>query len=100
MADAQRKLVMQEVLSKPGYEKFPHSEWEFFELSIEEIDASGRLRFAVKQTPARWIEIGRDVMWEDPEIEPFPTLESARERYEERREALAAKGFVHSDMDF
>jgi len=100
MPNEQRKLVMQEVLSKPGYEELPRSEWEFHELCIEESEDVYRPGFIVKQAHARWIEIDRQIMWEDPETEQWPTLKAAKEKYEERREVLAGKGFVHSDMDF
>ena len=42
----------------------------------------------------------RQVMWEEPEWERWPTLKKAEERCEEWRKALAAKGFTQSDMDF
>ncbi len=96
----QRKLVMQEVLSKPGYEDLPRSEWEFFELCIEELNDVWRHGFIAKQTHAQWIEIDRQVMWEEPEWERWPTLNKAKERCEEWKKALAAKGFVHPDMEF
>ena len=64
MPNEQRTLVMQEVLSKPDYENLPRSEWEFYELCIEESDDIGQLSFIVKQTHVQWIEIDRQVMWE------------------------------------
>jgi hypothetical protein len=39
-------------------------------------------------------------MWEEPEWERWPTLKKAKEKCEERRKALAAKGFTQSDMDY
>jgi hypothetical protein len=100
LSNQQRKLVLQEVLSKPGAESAPLAEQEFFELSIEESDDIWRPGFIVKQTRAQWIEIDRDVMWEEPEWERWPTLRKAEERCDEWRKALAAKGFSQSDLNF
>ena len=99
-ANQQRKLVLQEVLSKPGAENLPLAEQEFFELCIEESDDVFRPGFVVKKTRAQWIEIDRQVMWEEPEWERWPTLQKAKERCEEWRKALAAKGFNQSDLEF
>lgn len=96
----QRKLVLQEVLSKPGTEALPLSEQEFYELCIEETDDVWRPGFIVKQTRGQWSEIDGQVMWEDSEWERWPMLKKAQEKCDERRKALAAKGFTQSDMDF
>ena len=98
-SNQQRKLVMQEVLSKPGAETLPLAEQEFFELCIEESDDVFRPGFVVKQSRAQWIEIDRQVMWEDAGWERWPTLKKAEERCDEWRKALAAKGFTQSDLD-
>jgi hypothetical protein len=100
LVNQQRKLVFQEVLSKPGAETLPLAEQEFYELCIEESDDVFRPGFVVKQTRAEWNEIDRQVMWEDPEWERWPTLKKAQEKCEEWRKALAAKGFTQSDMDY
>ena len=99
LSNQQRKLVLQEVLSKPGAESAPLTEQEFFELCIEESDDIWRPGFVVKQTRAQWSEIDGQVMWEEPEWERWPTLKKAKERCEEWRKALAAKGFSQSDLD-
>ena len=96
----QRKLVFQEVLSKPGTDKAPLAQQEFYELCIEESDDVFRPGFVVKQTRAKGSEIDGQVMWEGSEWERWPTLNKAKERCEEWRTALAAKGFSQSDMDF
>jgi hypothetical protein len=98
-ANQQRKLVLQEVLSKPECESLPLAEQEFYELCIEESDDAFRPGFIVKQTHAQWSEIDRHVMWEGLEWERWPTLRNAKERCEEWRKALAAKGFTQSDVD-
>jgi hypothetical protein len=99
-ANRQRRLVWQEVLSKPGAESAPLTEQEFYELCIEESDDVFRPGFVVKLTRAQWNEIDQQVMFEEPEWERWPTLKKAKERCEEWRNALAAKGFVHSDIEF
>jgi hypothetical protein len=99
LANQQRKLVLQEVLSKPGAETLPLAEQEFFELCIEESDDIWRPGFVVKQTRAQWSEIDGQVMWEDPEWERWPTLKKAKEKCEEWRKALATKGFTQSDVE-
>jgi hypothetical protein len=91
--------MMQEVLSKPGYEKLPLSEQEFFELRIEDSEDGSPQGFVVKQTHALWSEIDQRFLWRDPEWEHLPTIEQAQERYQARLQALRAKGFTQSDMD-
>jgi hypothetical protein len=100
LTNQERKLVLQEVLSKPGTETLPLAEQEFYELSIEESDDVFRPGYVVKKTHAQWSEIDGQAMWEEPEWKRWPTLKKAKERCEEWRRALAAKGFVLSDMDF
>src|SRR5665213_1008742 len=97
LTNQQRKFVMQEVLSKPGAETLPLAEQEFYELCIEESDDVLRPGFVVKLTRAQWSEIDRQVMWESPEWERWPSLSKAKEKCEEWRKALAAKGFTQSD---
>jgi hypothetical protein len=99
-ANQQRKLVWQEILSKPGAEIEPLTEEEFYELCIEESEDAFGPGFIVKQTRAQWSEIDGQVMWEGPERERWLTLNKAKERCGERRKALAAKGFTQSDMDY
>ena len=100
LANQQRNLVFQEVLSKPCAEAPLLAEQEFFELCVEESDDIWRPGYIVKQTHAQWSEIDRQVMWEEPEWERWPTLTKAKERCEEWRQNLAARGFTQSDMDF
>ena len=99
LANQQRKLGLQEVLSKPGAETLPLAEQEFYELCIEESDDIWRPGFVAKQTHAQWSEIDGQVMWEEPKWERWPTLKKAKERCEEWRKALATKGFTQSDLD-
>lgn len=100
LSNQQRKLVLQEILSKPECESLPLAEQEFYELCIEESGDIFRPGFIVKQARAQWSEVDREVMWEEPEWERWPTLKKAVERCEEWRKALAAKGFTQSDFEF
>lgn len=90
---------MQEILSKPGYEKLQRSEQEFYELRVDDSDDTRRPGFIVKQARASRNERDTEFIWGDYEWERLPTLKEARERYEARREALRAKGFTCSDID-
>jgi len=38
-------------------------------------------------------------MWDDEQVEYFRIPEEAQRRYDERRAALAAKGFIYSESD-
>ena len=99
-ANRQRRLVLQEVLSKPGEETLPLAEQEFYELCIEESDDVFRPGFVVKLTRAQWSDIDGQFVFESPKWERWPTLKKAKETCEEWRKALAAKGFTQSDLDF
>lgn len=92
-------LAMQEILSRTGDAKAPLRDQEFYELRLEDSDDIWRPGFIVKQTRAQWSEIDQQIMWEEPEWERWPTLKKANEKYEARRQALIAKGFIHSNMD-
>lgn len=92
--------MVQEVLSKPEGENLPLAEQEFYELCVEEYDDGWRPVFIVKQTRAQWSEIDRQVMWEEPAWERWPTLTKAKEICEERRMALVARGFTQSDLEY
>ena len=90
---------MQELLSKSENSEIPLRDQEFFELSL--LDEANDLgtRYCVRQAHAQWSEIDGQVMWDQEEVEYFWIHTAAKQRYEERRLALADKGFIHSDMD-
>ena len=88
------------MVSQPGYRNLPRSQWEFYELCIEETGDIGRPGFIVKQTRCQWSEIDGQVMWEEPECDRWLTLRMAEEGYEGRLHALRARGFTESDMGF
>lgn len=103
---------MQEVLSKTTDSNVPLEETELYELRLDDlgtpfrpqfIDSLGivaRHQFIVREARATWSQIDRDIMWDGIQHEEFSTLEDAQERYESRRAALVAKGFIYSDMEW
>ncbi len=90
---------MQELFSKPGTEDLPLSEQEFYELRIDDSPDPDRPGFVLMQSRAQWSEIDRQMMWDEIEKEHWITYQAAMNRYERRRQALAARGFTESDMD-
>ena len=90
---------MQEALSKSGNPKAPLSKQEHYEMSL--LDEANDLgtRYCVRQAHAVWSEIDGQIMWDQEEVEYFWILDRAKQRYAERRRALAEKGFIYSDMD-
>lgn len=90
---------MQELLSRTVDQNLPLQEQEFFELSL--LDEPNQLgtRYCVRQAHAEWSEIDGHIMWDQEEVDYFWMLNEAKKRYEERRTALAEKGFIYSDMD-
>ena len=91
--------MMEEILSKTTDPKTPLQELEYYELSL--LDEANDLgtRHVLKRWHGAWSEIDRQLMWDGEEIEYFWILAQAKERYAERRRALAEKGFIYSDMD-
>ena len=94
------KLVLQEILSKPSKSKKPMNQQEFYELRINDWTDSWRPGFAVIGWRISWSEIDKQFMRGDEQAELWPTLDSAKNRYEARLRALKEKGWVHSDMEF
>ncbi len=93
-------LAMQELLSKNRDPKTPLPDQEYYELSL--LDEANRLRtrYCVRQVRAVWVEVDGQFMWNQEEVEYFWILSKAKQRYAERRRALAKRGFIYSDMDF
>ena len=90
---------MQEVLLKTDDPKIPLREQEFYELRIDDSDDIWKPGYFVKQAHAQWSEIDRQIMWDGFDFDQCPTLEMAKERYAERKNVLAERGFIYSDMD-
>lgn len=92
-------FTMEEVLSKTIDPKTPLEEMEFYELSL--LDEANELgtRHCIRQAHVAWNESEGDLMSDQEEVEYFWILGEAKQRYEERRRALADKGFPYSDMD-
>jgi len=90
---------MQEVLTNTTYPEAPLQGQEFYELSL--LDEANDLgtRYRVRQAHAEWSEIDEQVIWNNEEVEYFWILNEAKQQYAVRKQALAQKGFIYSDMD-
>jgi hypothetical protein len=91
---------MQEILARPGYEKLPLSEQEFYGLYIDDSEDEEHPGFFVRQLHILWSEIDRHHIFDEMHSEHSANIELAQARYEARRRALIAEGFSHSDMEF
>jgi len=93
-------MQMQEVLSRnPDSSQLRDGE-EFIELYLSDIGPDDEYpSFWVMETVARWDDPNEKIVWDDPQLYPFKTLEDARAWYEERRLVLVGQGFACSDMD-
>jgi hypothetical protein len=91
--------LIEEILSKTIDPKTPLGELEYYELSL--LDEANDLgtRHRIRQAHGAWSKIDGQIMWDQEEVEYFWILAQAKERYAERRRALAEKGFIYSDMD-
>jgi hypothetical protein len=92
-------LAMQEVLSKTDNPESPLHDQEFYELRLYDSESAGEPVYCVREACTRWIDLIKGVEWNEPEIGTFATHEEAKEWYATRRQALAEKGFIYSDMD-
>jgi hypothetical protein len=93
-------LAMQELLSKKPDPHTPLPGREYYELSLLD-EANGlRTRYCVRQVRAEWSDIDGQFKWEQEEVEYFWILSEAKQRYSERKHALAKRGFIYSDMEF
>jgi hypothetical protein len=90
---------MREILSKTSDPNLPLQGQEFYQLRLFEEPNELGTRHCVLQIHAQWSERNRDVIWESEEVDYFWILDEAKARYEQRREALAEKGYFFSDMD-
>ena len=91
---------MQEIFSKTVDPNAPLQGQEFYELRLfEEANPLGT-RHGVLQIHAKWSDKRRDVVWVGEEVDYFWILDEAKQRYTERKAALATKGFVYSEMGF
>jgi hypothetical protein len=91
--------MMEEVLSKAVDPKTPLKEQEYYVLSL--LDEANDLgtRHCIRQARIAWNEFYGNLVSSEDEIEYFWILAEAKQRYDERRLALAEKGFIYSDMD-
>jgi hypothetical protein len=93
-----KSCTMQEILSKSV--DAPLQGQEFYELRLFEKPNQLGMRHGVGWTHAEWSEMDQQVMFEGEEVEYFWILEEAKERYAQRKAALALEGFIYSDMDW
>ena len=91
---------MQEVLSKNLDSSELSDGAEFIELRLSDIGPDEVYpSFWVTETLARWDAAYNNIVWDDPQLYSFTTLDDARNWYEERRRVLVEKGFAYLDMD-
>ncbi len=69
---------------------------EFYELSLLDEATELGTRHCIRQAHVARNEIEGDLMSDQEEVEYFWILTAAKQRYEERRRALADKGFIYS----
>lgn len=92
---------MQEVLSNTRDSSQPSDGAQFIELRLSDIGPDAQFpSFWVTETLAQWDAANKRIMWDDPQLYSFTTLDEARGWYEERRRELAERGFRYSDMDW
>jgi hypothetical protein len=92
-------LVMQEVLSRSENPQGTLRDQEFYELNLSDSKLDGKPVFYVREARARWDEQSGQIVWDEEETDRTSSLEEAKKRYEERKLALARRGFVYSDME-
>ena len=92
-------LTIQEVLSNTSDPTAPLRGQEFYEANMFESGNSLGTRYCVGQNHAEWSDIDGQVIFDWEEVDYFWILDEAKQPYAERKLALAAKGFIHSDMD-
>ncbi|MGB2676531.1 MAG: hypothetical protein WAN12_05555 [Candidatus Acidiferrum sp.] len=90
---------MQELLSKNPDPNTPLPDQEYYELSLLDEANGVRTRYCVRQVRAVRVEADGQFIWNHEEVEYFWILAEAKRRYEERKRALAEKGFIYSDID-
>jgi hypothetical protein len=90
---------MQEVLRKTDDRSAPLKEQEYYELRLKNSDNIQRPGYTVMQFHAKWSEIDRQIMWDDFQVDQCLTIGYARVKYDLRRQALAQKGFIYSDIE-
>jgi len=92
---------MQEVLSNIRDSSQPSDGAQFIELRLSDIGPDERYpSFWVSETLAQWDVANKRIMWDDPRLYSFTTLDAARGWYEKRSGELAQMGFRCSDMDW
>ena len=85
---------MEELFSKLHDSSIPLNDQEFYELRLWDSADIWMPEFMVMQSRATWREGDRRFTWDESEVEQFPTLDKAKERYAARTLALTDRGFV------
>jgi hypothetical protein len=81
---------MQEVLSRNPDSSDLSDGAKFIELRLSDIGPDEQYpSFWVTETLAQWDASTKRIMWDDPQLYPFKTLDEARHWYEERRRLFA-----------
>jgi hypothetical protein len=91
--------MIEEILSQTTDPKTPLEQLEYYDLSLLDEANDFGTRHRIRQAHGAWSEIDGQVMWDEEEVEYFWILADAKKRHEERRRALADKGFIYSTMD-
>ena len=90
---------MQEVLSKTLDPKAPLRDQQFYELRLYDSKSAGLAVYCVREARAWWNDEAGEVVWDDEQVQTFATRREAPEHYATRRQVLAEKGFLYSDLD-
>ena len=85
---------MEEVFSKLENSSIPLNDQEFYELRFWDTGDTWKPEFMVMQSRATWREVDRRFKWDESEVEQFPTLDKAKERYASLTLALTDRGFA------
>ena len=92
---------MQEVLSQNPDSSELSDGAQFIQLRLSDIGPDVEYpSFWVTETLAQWDAAEKRIMWDDPQLYSFTTIDEAPDWYEERRRLLAEKGFLHSGMEW
>lgn len=86
------------MLTKNIDTKIPLKKQQFYQLSLQDEANDLGISHCVRRAHAEWSEIDGQVMWDQREVEYFWIQAQAKERYEDRKRALAERGFIYSDM--
>lgn len=90
---------MREFFSRIGEPGVLFPRRELFELCLDDSDPDFPGEFVVREARSRWDDQRKRVVWDYVQRVCLPTLQAARIRYAERRQALRVQGFNYSIPD-